>query len=252
MKWSFVKASATGLSHSRRSEPCEDAAHVAILGENNNWFLGVVCDGAGSARFGKLGANYTARKIRQCAKQYFSSNSCMPSTNDFLEWIDEVRDGISLAASKKGHRLRDYATTMVLVVAEQNLIHICHIGDGGVVVCKNEPNEWVTVSSPAAGLYASETFFITDSDKVQARFSVFEGNYETICLFSDGVEKVALDSSDHTPARKFFEPIARPVKAIDGKGAQASLSGKLAEFLGGARINEYSDDDKSLIIVVPK
>lgn len=60
MAWKIVAASAQGTSHAASGEGCQDA-HAYERGDA--WFVGVVCDGAGSARWSALGARHAAQTV---------------------------------------------------------------------------------------------------------------------------------------------------------------------------------------------
>jgi hypothetical protein len=60
MPWKIVAASARGSSHEASGQPCQDA-HAYRAGED--WFVGVVCDGAGSARHSDRGARHVADTV---------------------------------------------------------------------------------------------------------------------------------------------------------------------------------------------
>jgi hypothetical protein len=60
MPWKIVAASARGTSHEASGQPCQDA-HA--WREGADWFVGVVCDGAGSARLSDRGARHAADTV---------------------------------------------------------------------------------------------------------------------------------------------------------------------------------------------
>jgi hypothetical protein len=71
MPWKIVAASVQGTSHAASGEECQDA-HAYDQAER--WFVGVVCDGAGSARWSGLGARHAARVVVQRVAAYLAAH----------------------------------------------------------------------------------------------------------------------------------------------------------------------------------
>jgi hypothetical protein len=71
MPWKIVAASAQGTSHAASGEECQDAHDYE---QAERWFVGVVCDGAGSARWSALGARHAARTVVQRVAAYLAAH----------------------------------------------------------------------------------------------------------------------------------------------------------------------------------
>ena len=71
MPWKIVAASAQGTSHAASGEECQDAHAYE---QSERWFVGVVCDGAGSARWSALGARHAARTVVQRVAAYLAAH----------------------------------------------------------------------------------------------------------------------------------------------------------------------------------
>ena len=66
-------------------------------------------------------------------------------------------------------------------------------------------------------------------------------------MFSDGLQRLALDFAKTIPFEPFFQglfPSVRAMSADDGE----KLTQSLTDFLNSPRINERTDDDKTLIL----
>ncbi|KPC02084.1 Uncharacterized protein AC501_3370 [Pseudomonas amygdali pv. lachrymans] len=68
-------------------------------------------------------------------------------------------------------------------------------------------------------------------------------------MFSDGLQRLALDMAKGEPHGPFFEPIFRKMQALTDE-SRPMIGSALESFLGSSRINDRTDDDKSLAIAV--
>jgi hypothetical protein len=66
-------------------------------------------------------------------------------------------------------------------------------------------------------------------------------------LFSDGLQRLALDLNLQIPHPGFFKAMFPPLQSPQ-EGFAQELSSSLAAFLSSNRINDRSDDDKTLIL----
>ena len=94
---------------------------------------------------------------------------------------------------------KDFATTLILVIANKERGYIFHVGDGAAVILNtkkvvdNQFKEFI-LSEPMNGEYANETYFITmDKWEKYLRIKEFNIEFDAIFLMSDGVTAVALD-----------------------------------------------------------
>ncbi|WP_064811687.1 MULTISPECIES: PP2C family serine/threonine-protein phosphatase [unclassified Rhizobium] len=247
--WVFAAASVRGTSHVRSGTRLQDAKRcfVKTTRAGEPVFCGIVSDGAGSAKFGGEGASLVCRTLATGARHYFETANNLPDDETIWSWIDDARDRISTAAGKRDLTPRDFAATLVFVLATPEEVAVCHIGDGAIVGREAHTGEWVTLSSPENGEYASTTYFITD-EQPRARFKRHDGDFDAVTLFSDGIEGLVIDSKTGSPHPGFFQPVIRPLEASEDDGRQMLLSMQLAQFLDSSRINERTDDDKTLVV----
>ena len=248
--WVFASASVRGTSHVRAGTRLQDARRSFVLTapSGTSVFCGVVSDGAGSAKFGGEGASIVCRTFATGIQRFFEMEPALPDEETIWSWIDEARDRISSAAKKRDLGPRDFAATLVLVLATPQQVLTCHIGDGAVVGREADTGEWVTLSLPENGEYASTTYFITDDQGPRARLQVHDGEFNALAAFSDGIEGLVIDSATGSPHPGFFQPTIRPLEISETSGRQEKLSRQLAQFLDSGRINERTDDDKTLVI----
>lgn len=254
MEWCYVAASVVGLSHVRAGTKLQDANHcfIASQADDRRVFFGVVADGAGSAKFGGQGASIVCRTFASQARSALHGAAELPDDETIWSWLDLARDRIQLAARRRELTARDFATTLVLVMASQDTIVTAHIGDGAVVARDKGSANWRVMSEPRHGEYASTTYFVTDDPQPAMRIGRHPNVFSAIAAFSDGIENLVLDSVTGAASTGFFAPMAKPLDASTTMGRHYALSQSLAAFLASDRLNERTDDDKTLLIAVQK
>lgn len=228
---------------------CQDASKCETLREGAV-LSAVVSDGAGSATFGGEGAAIVCRTISQMARAHFAFSENLPTDDTLWSWVDEIRDQISLAASKREIPARQFSATLVatIVTAHQALIY--HVGDGAVALRLN--GEWKVPSWPETGEYASTTYFVTDEPSARLRITRVEGPADAVAAFSDGLERLALNFTSRDAHIPFFTGIFQPVAAANAPGRDRNLSAQLARYLDSPVVNERTDDDKTLVLAARK
>lgn len=245
--WKWVAAAQKGTSHEKTGMRLQDAFKCFTFNANEKKiFFAIVSDGAGSASHGGEGASIVCRKISQAAKTHFSIQSSIPNDETLDSWIDHARDSIFLSAFNRALTPRDFAATLICVITDGNETVIAHIGDGCAVL--KDDTEWIAPSWPDHGEYAATTFFITDEHALKLRITRLQKRITAVALFSDGLERLALDFSEFKPHAGFFNGISAPLIKSSVSGKDYNLSLALKRYLNSESINSRTDDDKSLIL----
>lgn len=254
MEWCYAAASVVGLSHIRAGTRLQDANSCFVVSgaDDRRVLFAVVSDGAGSAKFGGQGASIICRTLVGLARSALRSAPELPDDETIWTWLDIARDRIQLAAKKRELTPRDFAATLVLVMASPETIVTAHVGDGAIVARDKENALWSVLSEPHNGEYASTTYFVTDDPQPTLRIGRHPNQFNAIAAFSDGIENLVLDSVTGAASSAFFAPMAKPLDASSTIGKDSKLSRSLADFLASDRLNERTDDDKTLIIAVMK
>ncbi|MCW5599409.1 MAG: protein phosphatase 2C domain-containing protein [Nitrosomonas sp.] len=249
--WKWILAAHKGTSHEKSGVRLQDALKCfSVEKRKKSIFFGVVSDGAGSASHGGQGASIVCRRFAQAAKKYFSKDHSIPSDSTIDAWIDQARDSIFLAASRRSLTPRDFAATLICVISNGEQTLIAHIGDGCAVILDAKTKEWIAPSWPNHGEYASTTYFITDESDLKLSITRYQHSISSIAIFSDGLERLALDFSLQKPFAGFFDGISKPLVQSKQFGKDAALSLALTRYLNSEAINSRTDDDKSLIIAL--
>ena len=122
-----------------------------------------------------------------------------------------------------------------------------HVGDGSAVYRLDGVADWIVASWPEQGEYAATTYFVTDDPEPRLRFCSAQGPIAELALFSDGIERLALDFSTETAFAPFFDRMFFP---LSGKsvGRDRQLSRHLKEYLDSPSVCDKTDDDKTLVL----
>lgn len=139
---------------------------------------------------------------------------------------------------------------MVMVITDGSSTLSLHIGDGAAVARERDSSSWLALSWPEHGEYASTTVFLTDEAGARARIQRHEVDIDRLVVFTDGIERLALDFTGGLPHSPFFAGVTAPVAASQCSGFDGPLSSKLGQYLVSAPINDRTDDDKTLIVAV--
>jgi len=254
MEWCYASASVIGLSHIRAGTRLQDAKYcfVFIGDKGDRRFLAVIADGAGSSEFGGQGASIICRAIGTQARSAFRNSDGVPDDEVIWSWLDVARDRIQLAASGRERTPRDFAATLVMVMASDHEVVTAHVGDGAIVARNKDSAAWILLSQPHHGEYASTTYFVTDDPQPALRIGRHPNHFDAIAAFSDGIENLVIDSVTGAPSSAFFGPMTKPLNASPVIGKDTELSQSLAAFLASDRFNERTDDDKTLVVAVTK
>lgn len=243
--WRWAAASTIGTSHIRTETRLQDAYTVSALDKDH--ICAIVSDGAGSAKFGANGAWLTCRTLKVRFREWFAVNDNLPNDETIADWIDDLRDLISVVAKRRASAPRQFAATLAALIASPDEILTLQIGDSAIVA--RSASKWEVMCWPENGEYASTTYFVTDNPEPQLTITRQKNRFDAFSLFSDGVGDLALSHLEQTAYSRFFDPMIKPVDASTSGGRLSDLSGKLATYLSSSTICERTDDDKTLILL---
>jgi hypothetical protein len=109
-----------------------------------------------------------------------------------------------------------------------------------------ESEEWEVVSWPQQGEYASTTTFVTDEPYPSFRAQVLRSRISEVAVFTDGLERLALDFNARTAHQPFFRKMFSAI-SNEPAGRHRQFSKALKAFLESPAVIERTDDDKTLI-----
>lgn len=249
MSWRLIRAAVAGTSHARDALPCQDSclATSQLLPSGEEALLVAVADGAGSAQFGARGAQLACEIGHdRMARWLASASGRLPAAQDVAEWFFSVRCALEDVAHVEGLPLRELASTLLLLLVLPHAAAYAHIGDGGIAV--DHGSGLQLVFWPEAGEYANMTRFVTDEDSLEhVRVAVSEATPEEVALFTDGIQRLALDFKTGTVYAPFFAPMMAVLRR-QAPAECALLEAQLAAFLDSPKVNSRTDDDKTLVL----
>jgi Protein phosphatase 2C len=248
--WTWAGACRRGLSHQNAGLRLQDAFKCFVAAADNQPLIIVVSDGAGTAPYGGEAASLVCRTLTVLARTYFASCGDLPSDELLSSWLSEVREAINAAAARRSLGVRDFAATLILFISNGSETVVLHVGDGCAVIRDTDTNSWIAPSWPFHGEYASTTAFVTDEPSPNTSVVRHFGPISAVSVFSDGLERLALDLKARQPFAPFFDSVIAPVASSSSIGKDVELSSKLNAFLDSDGINSRSDDDKTLILAV--
>jgi hypothetical protein len=243
-RWRWAAASRIGTSHLRAGTRKQDAYTVKVLA--GDALCVVVSDGAGSASHGGQGASLVCRLLSTAFRDWIAKHADLPEDEQIREWIDMVRDRLSLVAERHGLTKRQFASTLILLVARGTDLLTLQIGDSALVGRRD--GAWEALCWPENGEFASTTYFVTDDPEPRLHIDRRDNDYDAFAAFSDGIESLALQHAEEQPHARFFDPMIKPVDQAADRGKLPALSAALGRYLDGPAICDRTDDDKTLVL----
>lgn len=254
-KWRVAHASVVGAAHLAQNVECQDRLLCRrVETREGEILIAAVADGAGSTSSGQVGAELACQTFADEAKDFLNARdaSLRSLNHDFGKyWLEFFQKQIAEIAEKEEKPVRDYASTFVAAIVGETRAAFFQVGDGAAVYSLAEtPDEYVFGIDPVETEYANVTDFLTDKEAFAAlRFNSTDAPIEDLILFSDGIFAVAVDYKTNLPHAPFLRPMIAPLK--NGQTGE-SLNVKLESFLASPKINEKTDDDKTLILASRK
>jgi hypothetical protein len=252
-EWRYVAASVVGSAHLARAGCCQDASDCRVIARADAppVLVAVVADGAGSAERGEVGARLACAIVQREVVAFLEAGRLVGElTRDHVgEWLRRFADEIRDVAEVEERAPRDYACTLLGAIVDRDQAAFFQIGDGAMVVSDSpDPDALTVVFWPQRGEYANQTFFASDDDaSEQAEFAVFDRPIDEVALLTDGLQGLALRYAERAAHARFFGPVFAAVRQ-EPPGESAQLTQALITFLGSDRLNERTDDDKTLVL----
>lgn len=244
----MVGAAAQGTSHARAGTPCQDALAYQVL--PGDVAAAVIADGAGTARFAAQAAQ--AAVSVSCEALGGLLSAAIPE--NLQDWqtllrgvFSRARSAVLQQAEEIGDNPREFACTLTAVAVCETGLAIAQIGDGAVVAL-DAKGDLFSAACLQRGEYANETYFLTQDDALdRVEFQFYQGNFRGLALMSDGLLRLALKMPAQEPYPPFFEPLFRFLAEAEDESQAVD---QLAGFLNSDRVNQRTDDDKTLILAV--
>jgi hypothetical protein len=246
--WNIIGGSEEGTKHRKKKQSCQDDWNYQLL--RSGELVIAVADGAGTASLSQQGAEHAV----DAAVKYLCTAILKYKPSTAKEWESIVSYAFEVAraqlidyAASQAKPLKNYNTTLQIVVAADSWTVSAIVGDGTAVGLRND-NSLLSLMSPQRGEYANATNFITSHSAMNnIAIQVLQERVTGIAVLTDGLLSLAIDGHDNTPYPKFFVPLFSFLDAsTDRKQAKKALS----QFLLSDRVNNRTDDDKTIVLAV--
>ena len=249
--WAYAHAIRKGVAPGK--EGCQDYAicEVAEFSDGGRLAIGVVSDGAGSAREAAEGAELACKAFLREARRVVGKRRSLKGMGQShaAKIVEHVRRILNLHAETMGSRVADYSCTLVAALVAEGEALFFQIGDGAIVYRRGEDFE--VAIWPDHGEYVNETVFVTDP-KCGDRIQVCKINepIESVVLFSDGLQFLVLDYKQMQPHAPFFNSVTKALSKQE-PGRSEVVSKWLDEaVLASPSVTTKTDDDLSLVVAV--
>jgi hypothetical protein len=260
--WAHLKASVVG--HKKAS--LQDAHRLLTEGENA--FL-VVCDGAGSKKHSKAGADFIAGFLADRFRDLMAQDGGVSADN----WPElsrslfhEATKGLKDKAKAEVKSYDDYGCTCIVVYAGKDFVACAHVGDGRAGYL-DPSGHWKALMTPYKGALANATVFMTMLEVHNAdtlmETQVVKVRTRAVVALSDGPEEVCWQVSafnqtgqqvidPNQPSNEYLSKIANQLAAKAAKAvSQADLDTQWQKFLtDGSPKLAAQVDDKTLLLAL--
>lgn len=235
-----LSASIRGALHQMKNLPCQD---FCASKTQQGRLVAVVSDGAGSARYGKIGARIICNTL--CDILVHSNHKTIK--NDILQAIEIARQKLILHRLNKTKSFADlinFSATLVGAFYYQGKGLFFHIGDGACIAFKQGNYDNFIISEPENGAFSCETYFYTMYDWQDClRFTDF-ADVDHFMLMTDGVTGFVFSNDFYKIRRQFFIPIAEYLEQETRKTKAAKA---LYNTLNDSKAQRINTDDKTIL-----
>jgi len=249
-QWRHASASVQGTSHVESAQPCQDACRVeqASTPDGEEFLVLIASDGAGSASFSQEGSQTVCQSLSEKLCRLIAGGWTPDQVTHGLAqvYVHNVLEEIEQIARGRGLDKRDFAATLLMAVVGDKYSVFAQLGDGAIVI--DSSDGYIPVFWPQSGEYANMTYFVTDKTDIdQLQFKIVNQPVKEIALFTDGIQGLALHYELKGAHQPFFKPLFSSLQQASVE-TLPQMNDHLAAFLGSARVNERTDDDKTLML----
>ena len=267
MDWLVVGGKVAGDAHIKNGIACQDAFHIKRA--PGGFLVVAVADGVGSAADAGEGASYAAEYVAEAAVDLLAprrENRRRANTSNTKALSIPSLLGLFLRTSRaipvpKGGRKSDYSTTLALAIVGPKFAAFALVGDCVAAVrFQGEAQDTIAIW-PERGRFAGETFTMA-SDRLKSHIwaRIENRDVEQFAVFTDGISKFVLDGIRREVRPGFLEHYFNEIKQLASHGSargsaqewEHRLGKRLEETLQHPSIGERCDDDRTLVIAIPR
>ncbi|GAA4467790.1 PP2C family serine/threonine-protein phosphatase [Nemorincola caseinilytica] len=249
MTWKAIGQSVAGTSHIAAAKGCEDAVRYEVFSHPHGYDVLACCisDGAGSATHAAIASAFTVTKAMEYIQHFIAHGEELTEAHIYA-LAEDIYHGLAEEAAANELPISEYSCTIAACILTPDRSAFMQIGDGAIV--RDDGNDgYNIVWWPQTGEYHNTTYFITDNSSLgDLHVMVTDTPVNEIALFTDGLQLLALNMEASSVHQPFFKDLFRYLRQADNSDKIAVLDHKLAEYLDSPRINERTDDDKTLFM----
>ncbi len=247
--WVVFYAAAAGRRHLEDNEACQDFGCHRVVG---GVLVGVVCDGAGSAAEGRLGAEHFAAGVVERLAEAVRHGDFVPhepagQREGLATAVQKTREDVGALAQARERGLADFACTLVGCAVGPQGGCFFHVGDGFAV--HRDAGGASVLSLPENGEYADETYFVTDENWLEhLRVTTIPAPAPggVLALMSDGTAPFAVNRERTALFPPFIDPVVNFLREAGAEIGNRALHGVLAS----ERTLDITSDDKALLLAL--
>ncbi len=220
----------TGSQHRAENKACQD---VIVSVQSGKLTVTVLCDGAGSKKYGTESATLVA----QTAAKMLAEGFYQFSPKRFIEQLN-------LTLENAGYNEQNAGTTLLFVAVDQKRYLVGHLGDG--VILQRSDEGFQVASPPENGLLVNMTYFLPSS-MANEHFRWHKGDcngQDAFLLSSDGAASFLYDPQ----TKKGYNAcnlFAQWAKSYSETECEEIMRTNLEQELA-----KYTGDDMSIAIMV--
>lgn len=239
--WRAVAASEIGAAHVLAETPCQDACGYFI---DSGTLIACVADGAGSARYSDKGSRAAVDEFVSASRDLLKDGTGHSLTDIVSQAFEKSRMAVLKIAEGDP---REYATTLLGIVAQGNALAAVQVGDGAIVVDGEVVLDSYSEHHANSGEYSNETRFVTEPNASPTTFSLSH-KVTRVAMLTDGLENIALEDNGYQRLShaQFFDPMYEWLKHSD----ESNRTAQLCEFLASDRVRAKTTDDVTLLLAM--
>lgn len=249
-----IGQSIAGPKHKDEGSECQDNWHEVTA---DDYGIIAVGDGLGSATNSSTGSKIATESATECLSDDLQPVDEPVRSLDkseveklVVDALFQAREAVYTAAEDASQPVEDYHTTLSIALVTGDWYAAVAIGDSGLVGIK-EKSEYICLVDREESEHANLTTPLTsDRNFVEdrLRFKYDETSLRAVVGFTDGLDRfVWRQGNKSTPAKEFFDQIYDFITAFDSL-EDTTAESELRQFIDSEHFNNYSRDDKTLVI----
>ena len=243
----MVAASQRGRSHAIDGKPRDDD-FALYFDEQSEFYVMIVADGAGSAKYSRWGSKLACETAKQvCVDQLEKNREAIlkNKTEKGREEIEKIVGNIIQSAVYNAYKaiwdeaqakpavVKDYATTLILSLCKKFdygwLVGSWWVGDGGIGIYGRESRSLKVLGEPDGGEFAGQTRFLTMRNIIEEELGKrvcmeVVDDFTALVLMSDGVTDPKFETDANLNRIEKWDELWDDLGGANEEGARVEFS----------------------------